>query len=280
MRGKKIEGLTPRETALSDFFREWECHPEKEYIPLAEAAGRVTAEELYSMNTLPVHRVSGGDGIAVRSADFADGMPDYKAWTEGREFARADTGDDFADEYDAVIMIEEVDLDEKGNIKYISPDLTVKAGDHVMAEGSTARKGDLIIKANMPLRPTDLAALAMGGISMVPVIKKPRVSFIPTGSELVTYDRHPVRGQNVDSNSLLVKTTLEEMGAEPVIFPIVPDSPDDLRTRLKEALSMSDFVIMNAGTAKGSEDFNFGLLGEAVLRSSVFGTSGWRIIRP
>ena len=260
MRGKQFDGFLTREQVLEKLFAELKSNDKTEYIPLREAAGRITAEDLYSVNTLPVCRVSGCDGIAVRSADFVFGMPEYKKWKEGADYFRADTGDDFPDEYDAVIMIEEVDLDKKGRITYISEDLEVEAGQNVRPAGHILKEGDILVEKDRAIEEAELALLAAGGITMVPVRKKPKAAFIPTGSELIPAGSRPGRGDNIDTNSLMVEQMLKEMGAEPVIFPIVPDIQKELEQRLDEALSTADIVIINAGTAKGSEDFNFRML--------------------
>ena len=197
----------------------WTPRNETELIPLEESIGRITASELFSVNTLPVHRTSGCDGIAVKSELFKNGIPDYKAWREGVEFARADTGDDFDDQYDAVIMIEEVDLTPDGSVEFISGDINVNPGTNTTARGSSVAAGDFIIGADMPIRPSDLAALALGGCRMVPVRRKPRIAFIPTGTELIPPQMGPKRGQNIDTNSLLIRETLRALGAEPGHLP-------------------------------------------------------------
>ena len=53
---------------------------------------------------------------------------------------------------------------------------------------------------------------------------------------------------------------LEEMGAECVPFPIVPDVQAALRSALYQALEEADIVILNGGSSKGSEDFNTRLM--------------------
>ena len=260
MRGKKMDGFATREQVLTDLFTQWTPGDETELVPLDAAIGRVTARALYSVNTLPVHRTSGCDGIAVKSALFKNGIPDYKTWRDGDEFVRADTGDDFDDDYDAVIMIEEVDLTPDGSIKYMSEDIEVASGTNTTASGRSVASGDRIIDADMPIRPTDLAAIAMGGCRMVPVRKKPKVTFIPTGTELIPPQMSPKRGQNVDTNSLLIRETLRALGAEPIIFPIVPDDNALLEKTLDDALLAADIVVLNGGTARGGEDFNAALL--------------------
>ena len=262
MRGRKMDGFPTREEALRDFFDSWSCGEEVEYVPLEEAAWRVTAQALYSVNTLPVCRASACDGIAVEAARFAGGAPDYTSWAPGEDFVRADTGDDFDDRFDAVIPIEEVDLGADGRLTFLSPDLEIRPGTNVNPRGSTVREGELLAEADSVLRPVDLAALAMGGIAVVPVRKRPRVAFLPSGSELVPPQVRPRRGENVDTNSVMVRHQLLRMGAEPLMFPITPDDPEALRRRLREALSMADVVLLNAGTARGGEDFSASLLAE------------------
>ena len=265
MQNNEIKAAPSRDKALEDFFAAWDVPERIELVPLENAAWRICAEELCSENTLPVVRASALDGIAVRSADFAEGMPDYSAWRRGNEFDRADTGDDFDDRYDAVIAIEKVRLGENGGLEYMDSEEMPAPGSGVRQAGAYVSRGCRLVEKNVPLRPVDLAALAMGGVSLVPVYKKPRVAFIPTGSELVPMGISPKRGENIDSNSIMVKNLLLKMGAEPVMLPIVRDDPEKLRQSLDMALETADVVIINAGSSKGGEDFNTSLLGEGRL---------------
>lgn len=258
MKGKKMSGFPERHRALSDFFGAWKPKLEEEWVTLPHAPGRVTMRALYSANTLPVYRCSACDGIAVHSASFQDDFPDTSTWRPGVEYERADTGDDFSDKYDAIIPIEEVEEHADGSVT-ISADVPVEAGWNTMARGATIREGDLLIEADRPIRPWDLASLSLGGAVVVPVHKKPVVAFIPTGNELIPQGMKPNRGENVDTNSIMAEAMLREMGAEPVLFPIVKDHKKQLVEAVETALAISDFVILNGGTALGAEDFNFAL---------------------
>lgn len=257
--GEKImEGFPSREEALEDFFAAWEPAAEAtatELVSLDEAVGRILARDLFSTNTLPVVRASACDGIAVKSEAFANGLPNTSTWRLGEDYVRADTGDDFPDAYDAVIMIEKAALQPDGSV-VLDDDVQVQPGTNVRPAGSTIKAGASLMKAGLPIRPTDLATLAMGGVTMVPVRRKPRIAFIPTGSELVPAGIAPRRGQNVDTNSLMVKHLLREYGAEPLIFPIVHDDEAALERAFTEALAVADAVIINGGSAVGEEDFN------------------------
>ena len=254
-----MENLTSRESALAALFEKWEPSAETEVIPLEEALGRVPVGEYRALHSIPVVRASAMDGVAVDSARFAEGMPDMSGWKRGVDFDRADTGDDFDDRFDAVIRIEDATLLPEGGL-VIREGVQVTPGMNVKGVGSSFRKGTKLIDSGLPLRPTDLAALAMGGILDVEVYKKPRIAFIPTGSELIPIGAPLRRGCNYDTNSLMVRLSLEEMGAECLCLPIVPDDPEKLKRALYEALDKADAVIINGGSSKGSEDFNTRLL--------------------
>ena len=256
-----METAVTRQEGAALLLERWTPRPKTEYVPLAEALGRVTAVDLYSENTLPVCRVSACDGIAVRSADFEHGIPDPSDWVKGVQFVCADTGDDFPDEYDSIIAVEEIYYDEQGRLHF-RREFPFVTGDGVRAAGSMLKKGDLLVRANTRITPELTVALATGGIAFVPVLVRPKVAFLPTGTELIPAGLCPERGQNIETNSLLLSGLLKGWGAEPICFPITKDDRARLSARLDEALALADIVIINGGSSRGEEDFNCRLLEE------------------
>lgn len=232
-----------------------------ETVSVWKASKRVVAEDVYSEICVPVVRASRLDGIAVKSCRFKEGMPDTSTWIQGIDFVRADTGDDFPDEYDAVIRIEYVDIKEDGHIEILD-DIEVKPGTGVRGAGSTIAKGELLVSKGTILRPVELSAIVMGGVTEVKVYKKPVAAFIPTGNELVSADEGIIRGKTIDSNSILIENILKDMGAEPLLYNIVKDNKKDLKETLKDALSKADIVLINGGSSLGSEDYNGKLIEE------------------
>ncbi len=256
-----LKTAVTRQEGAALLLARWTPQPRVEHVPLSEALGRVAAEDLYSENTLPVCRVSACDGIAVRSADFEHGIPDPSGWVKGEQFVCADTGDDFPDAYDSVIAVEEILYDEQGRLHFQREFPFVK-GDGVRAAGSMLKKGDLLVRGHTRITPELTVALAAGGIDFVPVQAKLKAAFLPMGTELVPAGIRPERGQNVETNSLLLSGLLKEWGAEPLCFPITKDDRIQLSARLDEALALADIVILNGGSSRGEEDFNCRLLQE------------------
>jgi molybdopterin molybdotransferase/putative molybdopterin biosynthesis protein len=259
-----------RADALTRLFALYEPVLTAEDCPVASALGRILAQDAVSVNTQPVFRASKMDGIAVRSSDFAEGKtPDTAKFVLGTDYIRADTGDDFDDAFDAVVMIEDIlfaDAEATGENTggfSFAEGVTIFPGKNVIPKGADLSPGDLLIPAGRRLRSFDLTVLARGGLTAVKVRKRPVVAFIPTGSELVPYGGQlPRRGEIIDSNSVLAGHMLAEMGAEVVTLPIVKDVKAELETALDDALSFADIVVINGGSSKGKDDLNHALLAE------------------
>ena len=201
------EELTPKERVIEILSRQWQPRPAPELVSVTDALGRVPTRDVFAAYTIPLVRSASMDGWAVKSAFFSQGPPDASVWVLGRDYARADMGDDFDDAFDAVVLVEDVTLCERGpvfsNEVKVVPDLNIrKAGAQII-------RGDLLARAGRPLLPKDLAMIQMGGVSVVEVVAKPEIAFIPSGAELSSPGPPPGRGRNIDTNSLLVSKTLE-----------------------------------------------------------------------
>lgn len=256
-----MQQLPTRKLIIETLLEKWNPEKQTETISIDNALNRVLARNYEALYSIPVVRASAMDGIAVISERFENGIPDTSGWKPGEDFSRADTGDDFDDRYDAVIPIEDVSISDDGKIS-INDNVSVKSNMNIRPAGSTIQKGETVGRENRRLQSFDLACLAMGGITEIEVYKKPRVAFLPTGSELVPLGQDVTRGKNIDSNSILVKNMLIEMGAEPILYPITKDSKDELNHVLDSALHDADIIIISGGSSKGEEDFNARILEE------------------
>lgn len=186
---------------------------------------------------------------------------------ENVDYASADMGNDFDDAFDTVMWVEDFTFDEVGKIISINLEDQVKKGQLVKQKGTTIREGEAVLKKADVLNPFRLGLLATAGIGELSVVAKPRVAYLPTGSELIPAGQTPKRGQNVESNSLMVEATLQSWGADMVKIPIVADQRTDLAKALDDALQKADIVLLNGGTSMGTEDYTSALLSK---RASYF----------
>lgn len=255
----KEQAYPARAEAVAALLARWTPPVRIQTVPLAEALGRVCAGDLFSRNTLPVCRSSQADGIGVRFDDLKDGVPD-SGWEAGRDYVPADTGDDFEDGFDTVIQVEDLRFSADGRLAEICPEEPVRRGQLISTRGATLREGELLLRAGTVLQPFHLCLLASAGVTELPVLHRPTAAYIPTGSELVPVGTVPGRGQNVQSNGLMVEAYLRQWGAEARSWPIVRDDEAALDAALSDALRQADIVLMNGGSSRGGEDFTVKLL--------------------
>lgn len=238
--------------AHADFKRRFEI------VSLYDAAGRVAAEDIRAVTVLPQLPTSRMDGIGVRFADFAGGMPDTSAWQEGREYIFANTGCVVPPPYDTEILIEDVRF-EDGRLKILAA--PKEAGQLIDPPGSFVGRNEILVHENEKITPPLLGLLASGGVKEVRVIAKPRIVFLPTGDELVPWQlKNYPADKNVESNSVMLHAFARQYGAQLSVHDIVQDDKKAIKEALCKAASEADLILINAGSSKGTKDFNLDLL--------------------
>lgn len=251
---------------------------DKEIIPLSAAAGRVLYEGVTSDIDLPLFTNSSMDGFALRAKDVinaqrsspselqvVDDIPAGKSPSirllKGQT-ARIMTGAPLPEGADAVIPVEETDqYDPKTRTAFDLPESihvfrSVKPGDYVRRRGEDVRQGEIVLEANSPLKPQELGILAMLGISEVPVYRKPKISILSTGDELVPLGKPLEMGQIHDSNAYTISALVERDYGIPEYLGIVPDDEDSVRTFLEAAAANQvDLILTSAGVSVGVFDY-------------------------
>ncbi|MBQ9014633.1 MAG: molybdopterin molybdenumtransferase MoeA [Firmicutes bacterium] len=120
-----LDNHISKQEAMRRIRQAWQPRRRTETVGIDQAAGRVIAADATAGYDIPVVRAAGMDGICVNFDLLENGIPDTTAWTRGREYERADTGDDFDDRFDTVLPIEWIEP--------VAPD--AKAGDRVLLSG-------------------------------------------------------------------------------------------------------------------------------------------------
>ncbi len=231
-----------------------------EAIPLAGAAGRITASPVWARRSSPHYDAAAMDGAAVRSVDTVGATETAPITLAVGEQAKwIDTGDLMPAGFDAVAMIEVVRRVDDDKIELRS---AVPPYHNVRPLGEDIVATELVLPEGRRLRPYDLAACAAAGLSEVTVRRRPNIGIIPTGSELVPPGATPRPGGIIESNGLMLAAMANEWGADAVVMNPVPDVPHLLKAALLDALGEYDVVVVNAGSSAGSEDYTASLVEE------------------
>jgi len=121
--------------------------------------------------------------------------------------------------------------------------------------GHDVKNGDILVKKDSLITLATIGILASCGINEILVYKKPEISLISTGNELVAQDVRELEiGKIFDINSIIFKIAIENAGANVRFLGIVRDDFEELKNIIDEALLNSEIIILSGGTSKGEGD--------------------------
>ncbi|MBQ3132324.1 MAG: molybdopterin biosynthesis protein, partial [Clostridia bacterium] len=253
----------PLEQARHDYIElliEKGMGPAAETIPVAEAAGRITAEAVYASISAPHYAASAMDGIAILAKDSFGATESTPITLTADKFTVVDTGDPIPDGCDAVIMVEDIVENTDGSVTIHS---AAAPWQHIRQIGEDICAGEMIIGSFMELTPAAIGAMIAGGVGEIKVVKRPVVGIIPTGDEIIPPCPNPEPGQILEFNSAIFSSMLKAWGAEAVTYPIVPDKYDMILGALNKALDECDIVLLNAGSSAGRDDYSAKAIAQA-----------------
>lgn len=258
------------------------CKPldDNELVSLLQARNRVLSETLTARIPIPNFSKSAMDGYAVKAADtfrasvenprelsLVDSISigEYKELSlEKGQAIKIATGAFFPDGADAVIKIEDTELDESKRVLNVY--VPVVPGKNVIKKGEDYKLGQEVLKKGHAVTAQDLGALANLGYKRIKVMKKPRVTIFATGNELV--DLNDIAGETgdkikiehlppakvINSNRYLIQPLIEQAGATVVHAGLLRDDETTIKDALETALDQSDMVITTGGTSVGEKD--------------------------
>ena len=240
---------------------------EEELIDLDLAFGRVISENVVSSIDVPHFRKSRMDGYAVVAEDTftADennnislklietiqaGDKPQKEVKKG-QCSYVATGAAIPQGANGVVMVEFTE--KQDNTIYISQAVTPDT--YIIKVGHDVAKGGVIVPENSMITLPTIGILASCGIDKVKVYKKPTVSLISTGNELVPLNVESLEiGKIYDVNSHVLKEAIESTGCNVNSFGIIKDDLENLKNAFDKAFNSSNIIILSGGTSKGEGD--------------------------
>jgi putative molybdopterin biosynthesis protein len=226
---------------------------------VVDSLGRVTAESVQAKISSPFFHASAMDGYAVRFIETFGASESSPIRLKLHEQAvLVNTGDPIPGGFNAVIMVEDVSLRGKF-IEIIGPAAPYQ---HIRTVGEDIVQTELILPENHIIRPVDIGAMLSGGNVLIRVRRRPLVSVIPTGNEIVSPGEPLKTGNIIDSNSFMIGNLVRQWGGEFVRPDIVQDNKDLLKRSILDAAGQSDLTVILAGASAGTRDFTPNAVGE------------------
>jgi putative molybdopterin biosynthesis protein len=246
-----------------------------EEVALADALGRVLAEDVRAELDVPGFDRSNMDGFAVRAQDtfgaseerpvrlrplgetIATGVVPVGEVGAGGAVAIA-TGGMLPRGADAVVPVEHTDLE--GGALLVRR--AVAPGAAVSFAGTDVGAGETVLFRGSRLTSRETGVLAAIGRSRLRVVRRPRVAVLSTGDEIVQPGEAMRPGLVYDSNGRILCDAVRELGGAPEFLGAFRDDEAAVRAALRAALGRADLVLLSGGTSKGEGDLNARVVAE------------------
>lgn len=231
-----------------------------EMISPPDAVGRVLSSPVAAEFSSPNFHASAMDGIAVvAKTTFGAHESRPKVLQVGSDAFYVNTGHVLPDGTDAVIMIEQVQVLEHNRVQIEAPAFPWQ---HVRKMGEDIVATELLFARHHCITPYCVGALLSAGLFKVPVLRRPKLVIIPTGSELVDWRTTPPEqikpGEVLESNAYVLAAMVKAAGGTCERLEKIGDDPPAIQEAIKTAIKDDavQAVLITGGSSAGSEDFS------------------------
>jgi molybdopterin molybdotransferase len=238
--------------------------PEAELVPLENSVGRILLQPLIADRDYPPFNRSAMDGFAIDSAFYKrDKLYSIKseifAGTQvevelsENECVRIMTGAPVPAACNAVIRIEDASLIDPTHTSFTLD--AIRPWQHIARQGEDVQKGEVALSPNCKIGSGEIAIAASLGYSQLHVARKPTVSIVTTGDEIVEVTASPKTHQIRNSNVWTLYTLLAALGIIPESSKHISDSKESLSVAFQSALEQSDVLVVSGGVSAGQADY-------------------------
>jgi molybdopterin molybdotransferase len=254
-----------------------------EQVALADALGRVLAEDVASRVSHPPVAVSAMDGYAVRAVDVltppvrlkligtapAGGM--FEGGVGPGETVRILTGGPVPAGADSIVIQENA----KREGDWVDLLAAAEPGRHIRPAGQDFRAGQVVLRGGRLLTARDIGLAAAANHPWLKVRRRPRVAILSTGDELAMPGEPLGPSGIVSSNGVALAAFVRACGGETIDLGVAPDDKEALERMLAGAAG-ADLLVTSGGASVGDHD-----LVQAALGAKGMALEFWKIaMRP
>ena len=233
-----------------------------EKIFITNSLDRVLAEDIIAQFNSPEFETSAMDGYAIKYEDQNNKIKILSDDNPAGSFNETEvkngiciktfTGSLMPKGSDTLIPIENVTIKDN----FIIINKKVKKNFSVREVGENFKKDDILIKKGTILSFAEVGVLASLNICEILVYKKPTVSILSTGSEILSLcEKQTNQAQIRSSNNYTLEVIAKKYGANTLQMGIIKDNIDEIRKKMFLALESSDILVTTGGVSVGDYDF-------------------------
>lgn len=232
-----------------------------EQVAVQEAYGRVLREPITAPENHPPFPASTMDGYAVLAADASPWREVIGTQNAGEIIdvdvsegycVRIMTGAPLPPGADAVVPVEATEMADDHVVIHMED---IQPGLNIRPVGVDIRIGEHLLDAGTRLGAAEVGLLASLGVTPVTVSRKPRVSILSTGDELLEPDQPLGPGQIRDANRFTLQAALANEPVDISWVGIAPDNREELERLINERLDQDDLILTSGGVSMGEKDY-------------------------
>ena len=246
---------------------------ESEKIPVSEAYSRVLARDLVAKKDMPGFRRATMDGYAVEASSTFGASESGPAWLDiagtipmgdipdftlkPGQAVRISTGGMLPKGADSVVMVEHTQQIDEFSVEIYK---SVAPLQHVIDASEDFAKEDVVLTKGTFIRPQEEGLAAGLGFAQIETYKIPKVGIISTGDEIIPIEQEPLPGKIRDINSYTLSGFIREAHAIPVLYGIIKDDLQALKSTVEKALEETDMLLISGGSSVGTKDYTVDVL--------------------
>lgn len=241
---------------------------------IEDAVDFILAENIFSPIDIPSFNQASMDGYAV----FAGDRENRRYFKLSGEVKAGDKGDFHLHEGEAVriftgaavpvnadaVIVQEKATELNG---VVNVDGSFHKGAYIRQKSAQTKKGDLAIKKSSVLTPAAIAHIASLGMNEILVYRKPCISIVVTGNEIVSPGNTLLPGQVFESNSFSIRAALTQFRIPVTAISMVRDDRNELKRCVEENLAQCDILLVTGGISVGKYDLVEEILGDLEVKT-------------
>jgi molybdopterin molybdotransferase len=234
-----------------------------ETVQLARSLGRTVAEDVVSDESLPPFANSAMDGFAVHTEDVESPPVSLRIVGEvpagtvfggdipGGTCVRIMTGAPVPECTDAIVPVEKTSTESQDTVLIHE---IPRKNAHIRPAGADIRAGHVVIDSGAKVTPGVVGMLASLGYDRPAVIRRPDISVISTGSEIVAVSEKPGPGQIRNSNAPALAALVRSAGGISSCVAHATDRIEAIQEVVEEGMN-ADAIVISGGVSMGDYDF-------------------------
>ncbi len=231
-----------------------------EIIPIENASGRISAEEIFATSFLPKFDNSAMDGYAIIYEDKDNELniidtifagDNNNKLLEKNTCIKIMTGAKMPNNSTAIIPKEDIEELNDNKIKILK---NVKEFQHIRYIGEDIKLNELLINIGDDINFSKITLLASQGISHIKVYQKPKVVVFASGEELKLHYEKIESFQIYNSNTPTFISRAKELGCEVTFIGQAKDTIEAIKELINNSLD-ANLIITSGGVSVGDADF-------------------------